>query len=352
MTLKAVICKLLSAVALLLIVPIAACASPNTGGGGGGSRTLTACHVTARDLSIPGGGKSSAPMLPAGTLNIDGSTALAPLFQQAAGNVSRNPANNSANNKVTINITPNGSGTGLTDVENPTVQNGMVQIGMSDVFAQEKATTPTSYSDLVDHQVAVVPFTLVVSQDISSQVENLTTKQIQDIYAGNITNWSQVGGPNEPITVVVRTKTSGTRATFDTFVVNDAKQTNDEPAGAQTADSTAELVTDISNSYGAIGYTGSSFVLNHAQSGKIFPICIDGAAATKDNINSGKYTFWNIEHAYTKETPASPSLTAAFLQYIQSSQFQNADLASLGFLKVDELSSAAKATHPVPTPAP
>ena len=249
MTLKVVTCKLLSAVALLLMLPVAACNSSNTGGG---SSTLTACHVTAADLVVPGGGKSSAPTLPAGTLNIDGSTALAPLFQQAAGNVSAN----SANSKVTINITPNGSGTGLNDVEN-----GTVQIGMSDVFAQEKATATTSYSDLVDNQVAVVPFTLVVSQDISSQVENLTTQQIKDIYAGNITNWSQVGGPNEPITVVVRTKTSGTRATFDKFVVNDVKQINDEPADAQTADSTGELVTDISNSHGAIGYTGTSFVL-------------------------------------------------------------------------------------------
>ena len=128
MTRKVVSCKLLSAVALLLVLPIAACASSNSGGGA--SSTLTACHVTAADLVVPGGGKSSAPTLPAGTLPIDGSTALAPLFQQAAGNVSAN----SANSKVTINITPNGSGTGLNDVEN-----GAVQIGMSDVFAQEKA---------------------------------------------------------------------------------------------------------------------------------------------------------------------------------------------------------------------
>jgi phosphate transport system substrate-binding protein len=344
MTRKAVSYKVLSAVALLLILPVAACNSPNAGGGG--STTLTSCHVTVGDLSIPGGGKSSAPTLPAGTLSIDGSTALAPLFQQEAGNVSAN----SANSQVTISITPNGSGTGLNDVEK-----GTVQIGMSDVFAQEKATATTSYSDLVDHQVAVVPFTLVVSQDISSQVENLTTQQIEDIYNGNITNWSQVGGPNEPITVIVRTKTSGTRATFDKFVVNDVKQANDEPADAQTADSTAELVTDISNSNGAIGYTGSSFVLNHAQSGKIFPVCIDGYGATKDNINSGKYTFWNIEHAYTKGSPAGGSLTDAFLQYVQSPAFQGADLASLGFLKVNELSSAASATHPVPpvpTPSP
>ncbi|PWT78416.1 MAG: hypothetical protein C5B60_01185 [Chloroflexi bacterium] len=333
----------LSTVALLLMLPVAACSSAGTGNGGG-SGTLTACHITTGDFSISGGGKSSAPALPAGTLSVDGSTALAPLFQQAAGNVSANSANS---NKVSINITPNGSGTGLNDVEN-----GAVQIGMSDVFAQEKATATTTYSNLVDNEVAVVPFTLVVSQDISSEVGNLTSQQIKDIYAGKITNWSQVGGPNEPITVIVRTKTSGTRATFDKFVVNDTKQVNDEPAGAQTADTTGELVTDISNSSGAIGYTGTSFVLNHAQSGKIFPVCIDGFGATKDNINSGKYTFWNIEHAYTKGTPAGGSLTDAFLQYINSPAFQNEDLASLGFLKVSELSSQARATHPAPSSGP
>jgi phosphate transport system substrate-binding protein len=334
MSIKAISRTLLGAVAILLTFSAGACASSTST-----TAALTACHVTASDLTIPSGSKSIAPTLPAGTLTIDGSTALAPLFQRAAGNVSAN----STNSKVTVNITPNGSGTGLSDVEN-----GAVQIGMSDVFAQERATATTSYADLADNEVAVVPFTLVVSQDISSQVQNLTTKQISDIYAGNITNWSQVGGPNEPITVVVRTKTSGTRATFDKFVLNDPKQLNDEPAGAQTADSTSELVTDISNSHGAIGYTGTSFVLNQTQAGKSFPICIDGFGATRDNIKSGKYTFWNIEHAYTKGAPALGSLAGAFLQYVNSTQFQNADLASLGFLKVSDLSDYAKATHLAP----
>jgi phosphate transport system substrate-binding protein len=338
MTFKAISRTLFGTVALLPVFTLGACSSSSSA-----TNALTACHVTASALTIPGGGKSKAPMLPAGTLNIDGSTALAPLFQRAAGNVSAN----TANSNVAVTIMPNGSGTGLSDVEK-----GTVHIGMSDVFAQERATATTSYSDLVDNQVAVVPFTLVVSQDISSQVENLTTQQIKDIYAGNITNWSQVGGPNEPITVIVRTKTSGTRATFDKFVLSDSKQVNDEPAGAQTADTTGELVTDISNSHGAIGYTGTSFVLDQTQAGKSFPICIDGYGATKDNINAGKYRFWNVEHAYTSGTPAPGSLTGAFLQYIKSSNFQNADLASLGFLKVSELSSAATATHPTPPTPP
>ena len=334
MIIKAISRELLGTVGVLLALSASACASSSSA-----TAALTACHITVSALVVPGGGKSTSPTLPAGTLSIDGSSALAPLFQQAARNVTAN----SANGKVTVNVTPNGSGTGLSDVEN-----GTVQIGMSDVFAQEKATAATNYSDLVDNQVAVVPFTLVVSQDISAQVQNLTTRQIKDIYAGNITNWSQVGGPNEPITVVVRTKTSGTRATFDKFVLNDPKQVNDEPAGAQTADKTSQLVTDIANSHGAIGYTGTSFVLDQSQAGKSFPICIDGFGATKDNINSGKYRFWNIEHAYTKGTPDSGSLTGAFLEYVKSAEFQNADLASLGFLKVSDLSSDARSTHPAP----
>jgi phosphate transport system substrate-binding protein len=337
MTPKAISHRVLGAVAIILALSTGACASPSSS-----SNTLTACYVTASDLTVPGGGKTAAPTLPAGSLNIDGSTALAPLFQRAAGNV----AANSANSKVSVNITPNGSGTGLHDVENATVQ-----IGLSDVFAQERASATANYSDLVDNQVAVVPFTLVVSQDISLQVKNLTTQQIKDIYAGNTTNWSQVGGPNEPITVVVRTKTSGTRATFDKFVVDDVKQLNDEPALAQTADTTGELVTDISNSHGAIGYTGTSFVLDQTQASKSFPICIDGYGATKNNINSGKYTFWNIEHAYTKGMPDAGSLTGAFLHYISSADFQDKDLVSLGFLKVSDLSSAARATHPAPASA-
>jgi phosphate transport system substrate-binding protein len=337
MTPKATTYGVLGAFAIVLAFSASACTSPSSA-----SDTLTACHVTASDLTVPGGGKSAAPTLPAGDLNIDGSTALAPLFQRAAGNV----AANSANGKVSVNITPNGSGTGLHDVEN-----GTVQIGLSDVYAQERASATANYSDLMDNQVAVAPFTLVVSQDISPQVKNLTTQQIKDIYSGNITNWSQVGGPNQPITVVVRTKTSGTRATFDKFVVDDVKQLNDEPALAQTADTTGELVTDISHSHGAIGYTGTSFVLDQAQASKSFPICIDGYAATKDNINSGKYKFWNIEHAYTKGMPDSGSLTGAFVRYITSADFQDKDLASLGFLKVTDLSSAAKATHPAPASA-
>ena len=95
MTPKAITYCVLGVFAIVLAFSASACTSPSSA-----SDTLTACHVTASDLTVPGGGKSAAPTLPAGDLNIDGSTALAPLFQRAAGNVTAN----SANGKVSASI--------------------------------------------------------------------------------------------------------------------------------------------------------------------------------------------------------------------------------------------------------
>lgn len=90
-----------------------------------------------------------------------------------------------ANPGASITVNGGGSLTGLADVEQ-----GAVRIGDSDVFAQVE--NPTRYVDLVDHQVAVVIFAVVVNPDV--RVTNLTEPQIQEIFTGQITTWDQVGG--------------------------------------------------------------------------------------------------------------------------------------------------------------
>src|SRR5215831_10895818 len=126
--------------ALISLVAVAAlattaCGSTTTSGGGASATTtpspLTSCTVASSDLvpSTTSAGTSPAAPGVSGKLAIDGSTALAPLFQQAAKEFQ------TANSSVQITITPNGSGTGLKDVAA-----GAVSIGMSDVFASEKLT--------------------------------------------------------------------------------------------------------------------------------------------------------------------------------------------------------------------
>jgi phosphate transport system substrate-binding protein len=289
------------------------------------------CHIDAADLASGAGGRSIPTQFSAaGLLTIDGSTALQPLFSDAAQTLVHTFGSS-------IVVNGGGSGQGLKDVES-----GTVQIGMSDFFAKEKATATQSYQDLVDHQVAAVPFTMVISPDIKDVITNLSTSQIYGIYTGKFTDWSQVGGPHESITVVLRQAGSGTRFSFQKYVLGDTT-ISDAPTGAITADSTTDLIAAVGNHSGAIGYASTNFVTNAVAVNTLYPICIDGYGT---NVSNGTYRFWAYEHAYTKGE--ATGMAKAFLDVVTSASFQEQDIPALVFLRVNDLSDRAKATHPQP----
>jgi phosphate transport system substrate-binding protein len=289
----------------------------------------TACSVSTTDLGPGGSNKATAPNDGAsGTLVIDGSSALQPLVKQAATEYQ------AANSGANITVNAGGSKTGLADVES-----GAVQIGDSDLFTKD--VNATTYADLVDHQVGVVIFAVVVNPDVAAKVTNLTTQQIQQIFEGQITNWKTLGGPDEAITTVERPTSSGTRATFTKYVLNGA---TDTPAQTLGQDSSGALGDAVSKTPGAIGYIATSFVgTGGAYNGKIVPVCIDGYKPGPTDVASNNYKFWNFEHMYTKGE--ATGLAKTFLAYITSSAFAQADLASLYYMSASQLSSAASASH-------
>lgn len=318
---------------------VAACGTPTTAGNGNGTTntSLTACSVTADELVTRTGNTGTASKVAgiSGKLAVDGSTALQPLVQATAAEFDQ------ANGTQT-SVSGGGSGKGLSDVNS-----GAVQIGMSDVFAREKESTSGQYSALVDHQVAVVAFTLVVSNDLKGKVDNLTSDEIKKIYTGQYTNWSQLGGPNELISVINRPAASGTRSTFKKWVLGG---TNETAGTTLTEDSTGAVATAIKSTPGAIGYVSIGFVTG-PNKGDISPICIDSAKATTSDISAGKYQFWGIEHMYTKG-PAS-AYAKALIQYILSDQVQKNDLVRLSYVPIGDISAAAIQKHtPSGAPAP
>lgn len=327
--------RVAAGMAIATSLAIAACGGGASTGNGtttASSGTLLACTA---NLTAPAQAKAAATKTAGATgkLTVDGSTALAPLFSQLAA------AFDSANGTETT-VTPNGSGTGLHDVDA-----GAVQIGMSDVFAQEKATAAGQYATLVDHQVAVVPFTLVTNNDLKGKVNNLTTEQITQIFTGQVTNWQQLGGPTEPITTVGRPTSSGTRATFDKYVLKGATETPTQPL---TQDTNGAVETAVAATPGAVGYIGVSYAIGQG-AGQTAPICIDGYAATSENVNAGKYQYWSIEHAYTKGNAAGNA--KAFLQFAVSSDVQTKDVPSLGYFTISSVPASVIATH-TPSGAP
>ena len=184
------------------------------------------------------GGSSGAATEVSGKISASGSTALLPLLKPAQEEFQNQHA------KVTVNVAGGGSFTGMNQVAE-----GSVDIGNSDV------SLPDEYKDkgLVDHKVVVEPFVFIV--DKANKVENLTKQQAVDILTGKITNWSQVGGADQKITLIHRAKSSGSRATISEVVLKGAAFTDD----AIIQDSNGAVRAAIATTPGAIGYVDAPY---------------------------------------------------------------------------------------------
>lgn len=253
-----------------------------------------------------------------GTLTVSGSTALQPLVTAVA----KDYMGKCSGANITVN--GGGSSTGKANVEA-----GSVGIGNSDTPAS------AAQSDLVDHQIAVVIFGVIVNS--GTGVTNLTTAQIQGIYAGTYTNWNQVGGKNLPIVVVSRPTTSGTRATFAQYVLG--KQEKVSGPSHLTSDATGTVVTEVGQTAGAIGYAATGQV---PSGGSAVIVSIDGNAPTSANVQSNTYKFWNIEHMYTKGQPTQ--LEQALIDYMASKDGQAA-ASSLDFVVLSSMQPSAVQAH-------
>ncbi len=300
----------------LMMFVISACGGTTTGSSSGGSTpTSGGSTPTSSTAGTPGSYNCVS-----GTLNVSGSTALAPLVQAVAKDYQAKCSGAS----ITVGL--GGSGTGLAQVES-----GGVQIGNSDLFKK------SGQADLVDHQVAVVIFTVVINSKVTG-VTNLTTAQLKSIYSGQTTNWSQVGGPNLPIVVVSRPTSSGTRGTFQNYILGGPEKISGP--SSLTTDSTGTVIKNIEQTAGAIGYAASN-AAKKAGSGLTI-VSIDGNAPTADLVKNNTYKFWNIEHMYTKG-PAT-GLAQALIDYMGSSDGQT-EASKLDFLLISAMTSDAIQAH-------
>ncbi|MDQ0873998.1 phosphate transport system substrate-binding protein [Paenibacillus sp. V4I3] len=244
-----------------------------------------------------------------GTVTASGSSALLPLVKQAATEfMEKNP-------KVTINVTAGGSGTGIKNVAD-----GTSDIGNSDV---EPAA---EYKDkgLVDHQVAIAPFALIVNKDV--KVDNVTKQQAADIYMGKVTNWKEVGGNDAKIVLVHRPDSSGSRTLVKQIILDGKEFTKD----GITQENSGAMKTAVAGQSSSIGYVDTPYVDDSVKALKI-----DNVAFSEENIKNGTYKLFGVEHMYTKGEAKDP--TKAFIAYITSKEFQGKQVRDLKFLPADLL---------------
>lgn len=270
-----------------------------------GTMVFAGCGASQQNA----GGSDKKEAAIEGKISASGSTALLPLLKPAQETFQ------GKHDKVTVNIAGGGSFTGMNQVAD-----GSVQIGNSDV------DLPAEYKDkgLVDHKVVVETFVFITNKD--SKISNLTLAQVKDIMTGKITNWKEVGGDDQQITLIHRAKSSGSRATVSDTVLKGENFTDN----AIIQDSNGAVVKAIASTPGAIGYVDAPYANDTVNT-----LSLDGVKYTAQAVIDGKYPVYSYGHMYTKGE--ATGAVKAFIDYVMSDEFQNTEVEKLGFIPINKM---------------
>ena len=244
---------------------------------------------------------------PGETISISGSTSIQPASERLARVfMEEHPG-------VTVYVAGGGSSHGVT-----AVGEGIVDIGncSRELRADEKEEWP----ELIPHLIARDAVVVVVHPD--NKVANLTTEQIRDIYAGEITDWAQVGGEPGAITLISREEGSGTRDVFEDEIMGDKEIT----LGAIFHISAGAVRTAVAGDPLGIGYISYPYL-----DPSVKAIAVDGVAPTLENLKAGEYP---VVRPLFKVTSGEPTgLVKDFLDFTLSPEGQKI-IEQEGFIPV------------------
>jgi phosphate transport system substrate-binding protein len=255
-----------------------------------------------------------------GVVKVAGSTAILPFATEAANLYMK------ANPGTAVQIEGGGSKHGL-----ELVAAGTIGIGTSDVSA------PNEMAPLLeDHPIAVVAYAVMANRGAYNEsVTSLTMAQLRGIFSGEIHDWSELGGQKQPIVLVLRPKSSGTRASFGSIVLGGDRF----PADAKEQESSALVQTMLLQTVGAISHLSLSY--GHPD---LRTFAVDGIAPTPQNVEDGAYPIWSYEHMYTRGPARGQA--RAFIDFVLSPQLQNETLVHDGFIPASAMKAARQDSPP------
>lgn len=234
---------------------------------------------------------------------VTGSTTVLPLGEAVA------EIFNSQQNDCQAMVTGTGTGAGIADVGD-----GRSNIAMAsrEVTADEKSKYGDKFRQFEIGYDGVV---ITVSKAVyDAGIKELTAEQVKRIYAGEIKNWKELGGPDEEIIVIARESGSGTRDTFNEDIMGDKK--TETPGVSTTAMGSSEVKKAIIGSDSAIGYLGFSYT----EIGNIGVIALDGILPSMQTIKDASYKLHRHLYLYTFGEP-SPC-AKKFIDFVTSIEGQ------------------------------
>lgn len=215
---------------------------------------------------------------------------------------------------VSVTAEFTGSSAGIESLEGGSVDIGNSSRSLKD---EEKA------AGCVENIVAIDGIAVVL--DPAKTVTDLTQDQLVQIYKGEVTNWKDLGGSDEPIVVVGREAGSGTRGAFEELLgLEDACQYANE------LDSTGAVIAKVASTPGAIGYASLDAVDDTIIAAKL-----NGVEPTEENIKAGSYILSRpFVMATMGEISAQSEPVQALFDYLKSDEGKQL-IQSVGLITVD-----------------
>lgn len=135
----------------------------------------------------------------------------------------------------------------------------------------------------------------------NNPIDNLTAEQIRGIYAGEITNWKQVGGKDEEIAAFQRNEGSGSQSMLERFMGDTPIMEAPTEMVTDLMSGIIEKVSNYRSKSNSIGFSFRYYVEGIIQNPDIKMLSVDGVASTAENIKNGRYPIVTPIYAVTYE---------------------------------------------------
>jgi phosphate transport system substrate-binding protein len=237
-------------------------------------------------------------------VNVVGSTSIQPFAELLAQEYEKK------NGGQKVDVQGGGSTAGL-----QAVTNGLAQIGMC-----SRELTPEEAKQYTGVMIARDGLAVVVNT--ANPVSGLTIAQIRGLFSGKIKNWKEVGGKDEPVRVITREESSGTRECFVHLVMGKETKITNEALVQESSGAVKELVK---GNPAAIGYISLGLVTKDLKA-----LTVDGQEPSAANVLAGKYTLVRPLLFVTKGPPGPEA--KRFIDFVRSPESQKT-LESEGLIR-------------------
>jgi phosphate transport system substrate-binding protein len=191
---------------------------------------------------------------------------------------------------VSFEIAAEGSTTGIT-----AIIDGTAQIGMASRRAKATEVSAAQAKGVNMKPTIVAMDGIGVIVNANSPVASLSKRQVEQIFAGDITDWSAAGGSAGKISIYTRNTSSGTYGDFKTLAMSN----RDYASSSQKMAGNEQIVAEVARNPTGIGYVGLAYI--HEPGVKV--IAIDGKLPTKESVLNKSYAYARPTFYYTNGEP-------------------------------------------------